>query len=304
MPLIVDTYNVLHVTGVLPPAVAGVDVDGLASLIAASRYGGDTTWLVCDGPRPSGSRRPSGASGSGAARRRSDARDEGPSQPAAASAGGRIVVHYVGPGRDADGHIGRMIDASTHPKRLMVVSSDRRVQRMARRRRCRTMTADGFLTALLLDVHRPGGSSSHLQHGRGRPPVPLDRQQVDRWVAAFGVEEAWMKIPVALRGTREGDPLTSATAPHAAQIRSDRDDPASSDVSQAEPEARHGDGSPPRRHQSEAPRTGTPRRALEGISSLDEIDPSELDRFDMNDWLPPPHSHPKVNQRRPPRSEP
>ena len=40
MLIIVDTYNVLHVVGVLPPEIAGVDTAGLIELLARSRYRG------------------------------------------------------------------------------------------------------------------------------------------------------------------------------------------------------------------------------------------------------------------------
>ena len=49
MPILIDANNTLHVTGVLPAEIAGVDEAGLASLIARSRYGRDVVCLVCDG---------------------------------------------------------------------------------------------------------------------------------------------------------------------------------------------------------------------------------------------------------------
>ena len=48
MHVLVDAYNVLHVVGVLPPEHAGIDLEELADLIAASRYGGHPVLLVCD----------------------------------------------------------------------------------------------------------------------------------------------------------------------------------------------------------------------------------------------------------------
>ncbi len=52
MPLVVDAYNVLHVTGVLPPEIAGLDLNGLADLIEASGLAKDEVWIVCDGMKP------------------------------------------------------------------------------------------------------------------------------------------------------------------------------------------------------------------------------------------------------------
>ena len=72
MPLIIDTYNVLHVTGVLPPELAVGEPDGLARLVAQSRYASDVVWLICDGV------------------------------PRGASRVGRILIEGAGPGRSAD----------------------------------------------------------------------------------------------------------------------------------------------------------------------------------------------------------
>ena len=38
MSLIVDTYNVTHVVGILPPDLAGIDTLGLIRLLANSRF--------------------------------------------------------------------------------------------------------------------------------------------------------------------------------------------------------------------------------------------------------------------------
>ena len=47
-----DAYNVLHVTGILPPEIAGPDLPALARLVARSRYTDRACWLVCDGAPP------------------------------------------------------------------------------------------------------------------------------------------------------------------------------------------------------------------------------------------------------------
>ena len=53
MPLLVDTLNVLHVTGVLPPELAGPEPADLAAWIERSRYRRQKVSLVCDGQKPS-----------------------------------------------------------------------------------------------------------------------------------------------------------------------------------------------------------------------------------------------------------
>ena len=56
MGLLVDTWNVLHQMGVLPPDLAGLGVGELASLLSKGRWNRDRISLVCDGtPPPDGS---------------------------------------------------------------------------------------------------------------------------------------------------------------------------------------------------------------------------------------------------------
>ena len=53
MPTLVDAYNVLHVVGVLPPELAGIDLEELAALLEGSRFGREEVLLICDGiPKP------------------------------------------------------------------------------------------------------------------------------------------------------------------------------------------------------------------------------------------------------------
>ncbi|MFW5653144.1 MAG: hypothetical protein ACOC0P_03785 [Planctomycetota bacterium] len=52
MPLLIDVYNVLHTTGILPPDLAGIGLADLKRLIAISRYRSEQCRLVCDGVAP------------------------------------------------------------------------------------------------------------------------------------------------------------------------------------------------------------------------------------------------------------
>ena len=109
MPTIVDTYNVLHVEGVLPPELAGPDITGLARLTADSRFAGEPVVLVCDGSPPGVKERPVSV--------------------------GPVQIRFAGRGRSADDEIIRLVEQSSTPRRLTIVSSDRAIQRAARRRR-------------------------------------------------------------------------------------------------------------------------------------------------------------------------
>ncbi len=124
MPLIVDTYNVLHQVGILPPEIAGIDTHGLIELIRNSRYRHESTMLFCDGS---------------------------PDEGAPTGRIGPVTVRYSGPAAIADDMIAAKIRNSSFPKRLTVVSTDRAVQREARRRRCRILSSEEFLTNLVAD---------------------------------------------------------------------------------------------------------------------------------------------------------
>jgi hypothetical protein len=94
-------------------------------------------------------------------------------------------VHYAGAGKSADACISSMINESTQPRRLTVVSNDRAVQRSATRRGSQVLSADTWLHQLALDnASAPRRRKRHA----GRPHGPLTPQQVDAWLAYFGVD--------------------------------------------------------------------------------------------------------------------
>jgi hypothetical protein len=163
MPLIIDTYNVLHTVGVLPPDLAGIEVPGLIGLIKRSRYRAEKTTLVCDG-KPDGQ----GA----------------PREPS-------ILVRYSGPGKPADDLIGQLVRASTAPRRLTVVSSDHAVQRTARKRRCRVLTSEEFLGQLAEDADLPALAPTNPAKP---PPGQMTPEQIDRWVKVFDIDEKLTEI--------------------------------------------------------------------------------------------------------------
>lgn len=140
--LLVDTYNVLHTAGVLPPHLAGIEVDGLARLLARSRYAPRRKILVCDGQPRSAALLDSGK----------------PLVSRAVLHGSQVL--YAGSGRSADDLIERLLESDPAPRRLLVVSTDRRIRRAASRR-----GADSIPSSLLLE---------HLAADDARPPKTLD----------------------------------------------------------------------------------------------------------------------------------
>jgi len=169
MPLVLDAYNVLHVSGVLPPDMAGMGPDDLVATIMGSRYRGQAIWMVFDGlPTPIQGKIP----------RMIDAYRPAPMQV------GDAVYHFSGPRSNADAVIAELVSRSSSPTRLLVVSSDHAVQRTARRRRCKVIDSGIFLTQLVHDV-RHGPPRDRLG---GKPSGPLSRDQVQAWLQYFGVD--------------------------------------------------------------------------------------------------------------------
>lgn len=162
--LIIDAYNVLHVTGALAPQYAGPGLADLADLIAASRWGTIRSSLICDGPGVSVRMKPPG----------------------------RVEIIFAGPGKDADTLIETIISACSAPRFLAVVSSDRRLQKAAHRRRAGVIASDVFLSRLNLDADRRSSGQPRGPH-RLKPLTPNGPSQspdVQRWLQRFGITES------------------------------------------------------------------------------------------------------------------
>ena len=99
---------------------------------------------------------------------------------------GRIDVVFVRSDSDADSEIKRMVDESSAPKRLRVVSSDRAVRGAAERRKAESVPAGAFIEEL----------AKTLQRRRSKlPPEPPakfhgpSQAEVDYWMRIFGESE-------------------------------------------------------------------------------------------------------------------
>lgn len=196
MPLLIDTYNVLHTTGVLPPEMAGIDVGGLIRLISSSRYGRQLVTLVCDGTGP---------------------------MPSSGGLPRRIAVRFAGPGREADDLILELIEAASDRRRITVVTSDRAVATAARKRRCRTITSQTFLGQLLADAQtRPKPPDD-------RPTGRLDKKRVDQWIEQFGLDETELTKSAATEPRGDDQPLPPAVIRQAEELLDD--DPDDDDAS-------------------------------------------------------------------------
>ena len=160
MRLLIDTCNVLHRTGILPPELAGVDEAGLVDLVQNSRYRNLRIDFMCDGPQIA---------------------HDGSSR---GSSGGRCRFFFAGRDRSADCLIVEAIGKSSSPRRLLVVSSDRAIQAAARKRRSRIICADDFLSQLTHDVRSGGGQGTRKPGGS-----PELQRSTQEWLVEFGLHE-------------------------------------------------------------------------------------------------------------------
>ncbi len=176
VPLIIDTYNVLHVEGVLPAHLAGLDVDGLARLIAASRFAADAVWLVCDGS-------------SQRARRM-----------------GRVVIEPAGAGRSADDHIADWLASYSAPRRVTLVTSDRAVARRGRARGASCVSSEEFLAMLVADEPKAGARAKARRVAEADPrrAVPLSDREVAGWMRLFGISAELAAVEAADGGAARG----------------------------------------------------------------------------------------------------
>lgn len=157
MKLLVDTYNVLHVVGVLPPELAGIDVIDLTQLIQASRYAADAVELICDGAPPA----------------------EIAKHPLSH---GRVRIRYTaGITNDADTLIAALIAKSTAPRQLTVVTSDQWIIRQAKRRRCKTLSSEQFLHQIAADVAQGTSTTPKAK----RPRDSISSRDANKWLRIF-----------------------------------------------------------------------------------------------------------------------
>lgn len=158
MPILIDGYNLLHVTGVFSETVGPGSVEKLHAkfldFLAALLDPDDVpqTTVVFD------------AKGRRATARRSTVR-----------AG--ITVHYSARTEEADDVLAELVGDHPNPRRLVVVSSDHRVQRAARRRRATAVDSEVWYAQLL-----------QRRRDRQQPASPPDSKPA---TPSSGADTAW-----------------------------------------------------------------------------------------------------------------
>jgi len=157
MELLIDTWNVLHQTGILPPESAGIGTQGLVRLIQESRWKMEKITLVCDGT---------------------------PSNNAAH--GPLVRTLFTGVSRTADDEIIQLVSTSSATKSLLVITSDRAIIRSIKARGAQHLNSAMFLQTLVEDNSSPKKQKVHRPSG-------LSPTRAQEWREEFGIDEKVMQ---------------------------------------------------------------------------------------------------------------
>ena len=95
-----------------------------------------------------------------------------------------LEVFFAGQGSDADTVIEDKIKASTAPKRLTVVSSDRRLQKAARARKATVVKSQVFWSNLCKQLSRKRTIKEPASKRHG-----ISEGETEQWLKFFGIEQ-------------------------------------------------------------------------------------------------------------------
>jgi len=166
--LLIDGYNLLHATGIFGRGQASSSLErsrtALLNVLAASIPPDelDQATIVFD------------------------ANQAPPGLPRRVDHGG-LTVCYASEYEDADSMIEELIARHHTPRRLLVVSSDHRLQRAARRRRAQAIDSDVWYTELIRQrAARAIGPGKEPP----KPAVPLSPTETEYWLKQFTDKES------------------------------------------------------------------------------------------------------------------
>jgi len=97
---------------------------------------------------------------------------------------GNLEVFFAGPGMDADAVIEEKIRASTAPRRLTVVSSDRQLRRAARARKAIVVKSEAFWSEVERRLSRGKSSKEPAAKRQG-----ISESETEQWLKFFGFEQ-------------------------------------------------------------------------------------------------------------------
>lgn len=164
MPLLIDGYNLLHVSGVFGTGTALTELhrsrEALLAFLASSIEPAERkrTTIVFD------------------------AAGAPPGLPDTFSFEG-ILVRFARELGNADAMLEALIEAHKSPRTLVVVSGDHRVQRAARRRRAKAVDSDRWWADLCAERRRRGIEAP--QRPQKPTAVNLGEGEIDYWVQQF-----------------------------------------------------------------------------------------------------------------------
>lgn len=111
-----------------------------------------------------------------------DAKDQPPGAPSLEHYQG-LMIRFAADHEDADALLEELIRTDSAPRRMVVVSSDHRIQRAARRRRARAVGSERFLEELDHRRHRRRASSRHEPESK-RPGTDTSAE-TEFWLEEF-----------------------------------------------------------------------------------------------------------------------
>lgn len=164
MPLLIDGYNLLHVTGIVGRAGSGLQGsrDALLRCLASAiepKELPETTVVFDAAEAPAGLPR--------------IVTHEG------------MTVRYASDYDDADALIEELIAASHVPRSLMVVSSDHRLQRAAKRRRAPFVDSDIWFAEVMRRRHESRPNRGHATLPSRSRSATLTAEETAYWLKEF-----------------------------------------------------------------------------------------------------------------------
>lgn len=164
MSILIDGYNLLHVTGIVGSGIGPGTLErsrgALLNFIASTLPPDEVprTTIVFD------------------------ARDAPHGLPRELNHRG-LKVMYASQYEDADELIEELIRSDSVPRQLVVVSSDNRIQRAARRRRATPVNSDIWYAEIIQQHRHRTGDKQPIEI---KPDGPLSAEEVTAWLNEFG----------------------------------------------------------------------------------------------------------------------
>jgi predicted RNA-binding protein with PIN domain len=161
LPYLVDGYNVYHAARKMAEQWSHITTLTLCQWIARDMQSlKDRAIVVFDGKKLRG-------------------------QPTEVKPAGFVEILHSGPKQDADTALEDLIQQNTAPRRLTVVSSDNRLRKAARRRRCKLLKAPQYLEELIRRQQTPPRRETEPIQKR----LGLAEGELPEWLERFGLSK-------------------------------------------------------------------------------------------------------------------